>query len=630
MYVTEQLDYEIRTDLKLNIDNCEDLWVDVHDAHDETSDKNAAHVGNNFVIGVIYRHPDTTFRCFSRKLCQNIEKLNKSKTKFIIVGDINIDLLKYNLTQNITDYVNKVKSSGCNYHCNLPTRITRSSKSCIDHVYSNFEQHTVENSIILSDISDHFSTLTKFSSVRHNESKCKNIYKRKSKLNPDEERSFISELDTLLNNEVIRTLNACPNVMAKILIQTYQNLIDKYFPLKKVSKKALKFVSKPWITKGLKISIKNKNRLNFKLRKKYTEKAEKYFKRYRNILTKLKKRAFNLYYAEKAAASRNNISKTWLIINEITKRKKCAGTSISSMYDNDGNKLTSQTEISNLLNWHFSTIGKRMAKQLTQRGGDPLSYIQHDVVAPLLMTLSTSYEFEKLIDELDIKKAAGSDGIPCHLIKLTKAIIAPILSSLFNVCIFKSIFPDIFKIAEVIPLFKGGDMHILGNYRPISLLPLFGKLFEKIIAKRLTDFLEANNVLTSHQFGFRKSYSTELAAINLNDHLLNKLDKKEYTCTIFLDLAKAFDSVNHKILLAKLEKYGIRGAAHDLFRSYLTNRWQYVKLNNTKSELMSIDIGIPQGSILGPILFLLYINDLPNASNFFARIFADDTVLSLS
>ena len=149
------------------------------------------------------------------------------------------------------------------------------------------------------------------------------------------------------------------------------------------------------------------------------------------------------------------------------------------------------------------------------------------------------------------------------------------LCILFNVCINESVFPDIFKVAEVKPLFKGGDRRVKGNYRPISLLPLFSKLFEKIIAKRMTTYFERNEIMTNHQFGFRKSYSTELAAIKLYDVLLKNLDEKKITCTIFLDLAKAFDSVNHKILLRKLNHYGVRGKALELFRSYLSGRSQF-------------------------------------------------------
>ena len=136
----------------------------------------------------------------------------------MIVGDINIDLMKYNLAGNITDYTNKLKSAGCNIHCNLPTRITRNTHSCIDHVYSNFDQYTVDTSIILSDISDHYSTLSKFATVQNNDQNLKTVYKRKFKLNAEEERNFLSDLDTLLNNETIKTLSSYPNIMAKILI----------------------------------------------------------------------------------------------------------------------------------------------------------------------------------------------------------------------------------------------------------------------------------------------------------------------------------------------------------------------------------------------------------------------------
>ena len=271
-----------------------------------------------------------------------------------------------------------------------------------------------------------------------------------------------------------------------------------------------------------------------------------------------------------------------------------------------------------------------MAEKVPYSNINPISYVRHDKASSFFMSPTSIDEIIKLIDGLDAKKAPGSDGIPCFLIKMTKYIIAPVLCNLFNVCMHLSVFPDIFKIAEVKSLFKGGDRRVKGNYRPISLLPLFSKLFEKVIATRLRSYLDANDILNCHQFGFRKSYSAELAATNLNDVLLKNLDRKDITCAIFLDLAKAFDSVNHQILLQKLEKYGIRGTALKFFESYLSNRWQYVKLNGISSKLALIDIGIPQGSILGPLLFLLYINDLPNASNFFTKLFADDTVLSLS
>ena len=170
-----------------------------------------------------------------------------------------------------------------------------------------------------------------------------------------------------------------------------------------------------------------------------------------------------------------------------------------------------------------------------------------------------------------------------------------------------SVFPNTLKIASIIPLHKGGSKTEATNYRPISLLPLFSKLFEKVIKRRLTAHLDQNNLITDNQFGFRKSYSTELAVTEIQNTLLQNLDNNKITCTIFLDLAKAFDSVNHSILIKKLDRYGIRGMPLELIISYLLDRQHLTKLYGIESDMKLLNIGSPSGISAGPnIIFTLY------------------------
>ena len=275
LYIEDELDYTVRKDFGLKVRNCEDLWVEIKPSKNKNNTEKKI---GSLVLGVIYRHPNTSYSLFSSRICQIIEKLNKENKRFMIVGDININLLKFNLARKITDYVNGLKSSGCNIHCNLPTRIYKNSTSCIDHVYSNIEQQNVETSVILSDISDHLSTSTKIANSQNFNKHQKDIYKRKFKINKVEEKNLLHDVKTFFDSPPIQCLKSCPNVMTNITTQFYQNIGNKYFPFKLVPKKALKFVDKPWFTKGIKISITNKNNLRYKMKGKYSEKAEIYYK----------------------------------------------------------------------------------------------------------------------------------------------------------------------------------------------------------------------------------------------------------------------------------------------------------------------------------------------------------------
>ena len=199
-----------------------------------------------------------------------------------------------------------------------------------------------------------------------------------------------------------------------------------------------------------------------------------------------------------------------------------------------------------------------------------------------------------------------------------------------NKCIDQDIFPFDFKTAYVIPVPKTSSTKSLDEFRPIFLLSVFSKLFKKILEKKMSKFIAKNNILTPFQFGLRENNTTELAITTFYDRLLNNVDENKITCSISLDLKKAFDFVNHEILLQKLYHYGFRSKMFKLLTSYLSECYICVKIDGKVSSSRLLDHGVPQGSILGPVLFLLYVNDLPNASNFETILFADDTNLHLS
>jgi hypothetical protein len=241
----------------------------------------------------------------------------------------------------------------------------------------------------------------------------------------------------------------------------------------------------------------------------------------------------------------------------------------------------------------------------------------------------THFEMSAALNELQSKKSTDLNNISMHLVKTTFAAISSPLLHIFNKSIEQGIVPNQFKTAKVVPVFKSGDTLDMNNYRPISLLCSFSKILEKIVFIRLMKYLNENSLLSVDQFGFRPKHSTSHPMLDILNKASNALNNKKHMLIIFCDLKKAFDTCDVDVLLRKLGRLGVGGRELDWFKSYLSDRTQFVSIDGHNSILLQILTGVPQGSILGPLLFLIYINDLPGCSEFLSKLFADDTALLL-
>ena len=246
----------------------------------------------------------------------------------------------------------------------------------------------------------------------------------------------------------------------------------------------------------------------------------------------------------------------------------------------------------------------------------------------IFLSPTNSIEVSTLISSLQCKKSTGPNSIPTDILQLLNNEISTPISNIVNLSFSSGSFPDILEIAKVIPVFKNGSKLDVNNYRPISLLSNINKIFEKLMFSRIYSFLTLHNCIYELQYGFRAKHSTMHALVSITEKIRDSLDAGNFACGIFIDLQKAFDTVDHDILLKKLDHYGIRGNANNWIKSYLSNRKQFVSINGFESVLLPVTIGVPQGSVLGPLLFLLYINDLNSCVRYsIVHHFADDTNL---
>ena len=350
------------------------------------------------------------------------------------------------------------------------------------------------------------------------------------------------------------------------------------------------------------------------------------FKQFRNRVVNELKESKKDYYHRYFDENKSNMKMLWKGIKNIVSLKSNNLDTISHRTDENGSQIKDPVKIANQFNQYFTSVANDITKKIPRNPKSPLSYLTNPNQESFFIFPCTSDEVSEVIKSLKNGKSSGPNSIPIKLLKILDPHISADLSILINESFETGIFPDKLKIAKVVPVFKKGLTTKKSNYRPISLLSIFSKIFEKLMYQRLYRFLEIRELLFNLQFGFRSGHSTDHALVCLTESIKSSLDNNRFGCGIFIDLQKAFDTVNHNILLRKLEHYGMCGNSLKWFESYLNDRKQFVSVNGHSSSTCSITCGVPQGSVLGPLLFLIYMNDLPNSSKLLTFfLFADDT-----
>ena len=578
-----------------------------------------------YMIGLIYRVTNTNIDRFIEGLNEMIEPI-ENKHEVILMGDFNIDLLQDNrYTRNFQNMLQSNYLAPTILEATRVASVIRNdeiqlTETLIDNIFIN-RSTDFKSGLLYSSITDHypiFTTIIDGSPNTKNDATPNTtqirliddfkIRKFKSAL----KLSFLSSLQNIDNAQQAFTH----------FFEIFNLLYDKYFPIvtKLVKEKSL---LKPWVSENLVRRIKIRDNLARKYNKGRI--ARDTYTRFRNKLTSQLRTAKSNYFKSEFAKCHGNGKKTWAIINNNI--RKTIRTNNVKLKENEN--FLNADAVPNKFIDYFSNIASQLASEVAPSDKNAASYLKNRNSNSFFVIPIVDKEVETAITQL--KSSNSLLSISTSILECVKDIISPYLSHIFNLCLNQGYFPEELKLGRITPIHKKGCKLLVNNYRPVCNLSPFSKIFERIVYNRMLEYIEKYNIFSSIQFGFRKEMGTETALVEFTDFIHNGLTKKHNVGSIFMDLSKAFDVMDHSILKIKLEHYGFRGKFLDFLMSFLMQRKYYVHVNGHSSDIKTVNIGVPQGSTLGPLLFLIFINDMKNCSRLLKFIqFADDTTLLFS